>query len=177
MSVTYRQIERMVHQQLANVVGGTVTDVETNYAAASSVTNRLNPDFAYTPVQDAIFETVADIIRVIASNPAYHEWRDFTTTVSSLGYGANIPQLNSLGTAQLIGVIGLVADASNAEPCALLPLDRVRDFHKYSSTVYSSLDVYWYALDGQKIYHTRTNVTVYMCTYTRTTPEIGRAHV
>lgn len=168
MSTTYGQIEREVHHLLANIVGGQVSDVETNYTAASSTSNRLNPDFAFTPVRDAIIEAIIEIFHAIAETPRHPHWNIYSTFTSSLSNGNQIPNTSPLAE-QLIGAFGDVVDSATTRVCLPMPLDKVRDYNIYSSTVYSGLDVYWYALDGFRIFHTRSAVKMQYNVLTRPT--------
>ncbi|MCI0748166.1 MAG: hypothetical protein L0Y58_22395 [Verrucomicrobia subdivision 3 bacterium] len=167
MATTYGEVEREVHQILANVAGGDVATVETNYVAVSSNTNRLNPDFAFTPVRDAVIESIIEILLAIADTPRYPQWPSYSDSSTNLSNGALRPTVDSLGN-NIVGVWGQVEEFTTARPCLPAPLDRIRDYNLYSTTIYAGLDVYWWALDAEKIYHTRADgVRAYFCTLVR----------
>lgn len=54
-----------------------------------------------------------------------------------------------------------------------LPLETIRDFNLFSSTVYSGFTPYWYAWNGETIEHTRTGVIIQGCVWVRPTYVAG----
>lgn len=151
---TYGQIEREVHILLANIVGGDVTTMETNYAAASTAANRQNPDMGFTPVRDAIIEAMAKIRLAIAETPRYPDWTTLATFINGLGSPSNLPEGTGAGVPR-IGPIGVVEDAETARPMILAPLASIRDHNINSTGIYAGADVYLYAFSGHFLYHTR----------------------
>ncbi len=172
MAVTYGQVERRVHLLLGNVKGADISTVETNYAAASSSSNRLNPDFAFTPVRDAIVNAVEDLVVAICETPRHPERQIYQGVTSALGNRVNIPSTDSLGN-QIIGLWGRVRDGSDGKSCQPRPLDDVQQYNNFSGSIYSGLDPYWYAFNGQQIEHTRTTVIINVFTFTRPTFTAG----
>lgn len=158
-----------MHQLLGNVLGGDIATIETNYAAASSNTNRLNPDFAFTPVRDAILDALSEIVVAISETPGHTDRQLVEEIFSGLATGATIPNTSGTGAFRL-GVVGRVEDSSTGVTCNPTTLDKIRDYRLYSSTIYAGVDIYWYAIiDGLKIIHTRSAVYLYWPTFTRPT--------
>ena len=168
MSFTYGTIERQVSNLLGLIVGATMSDAGTNYSATASTSNRQNPDFPIPAIQDAIVNAVTEIVRTIAETPRHPERADYRDVSGSLANRATLPTTGSGGTA-FIGIFGRVYDASNSKSCLPMSLDEVRNFNEFSSTVYSGYTPYWYAYNGAAIEHTRTNVIIEGCVWTRPT--------
>lgn len=155
MAITYGTIERQAHNLLGNVKGADIATVETNYAAASSAANRLNPDFAVTPVHDSLLSAISDIVRAICETPRHPERKGFISLTPTLANQAQLPRANAAG-AIFIGVMGRVYDATDQQTCLAAPLDDIRKFNEFAGTIYASWNPYWYALSGNAIEHTRT---------------------
>lgn len=169
MATTYGTIERQVHQALANITGADVGTVETNYAAASSLTNRLNTDFAFTPVRDALLEAQGDAVLAIAETPGHVDRPNIESLFTGLTSGATIPNTDG-GGASRIGSIGRVNDTTTGKTCNPTTADRTRDYSLYSGSVYAGSDAYLYSVvDAQVIWHTRVSVFIYWPTYSRPT--------
>lgn len=159
----------MVHTLLGNVKGADVSTVETNFAASSSSSNRHNPDFAFTPVQDAVLYAVEDLVQVICETLRHPERANFETVSGTISNRGNIPTTTTLGD-QVVGALGRIYDGSDGKSCQARPLDDVQGYNNFSSSsIYTGLNPYWYALNGQQIEHTRTTVIARVCTFVRPT--------
>lgn len=169
---TYGAIERQVSNLLGLILGATLADVGTNYSATASTSNRMNPDFPLATIQDAIVNAVTEIVRTIAETPRHPERADFRDVSSALGNRATVPQSGQGGT-PFIGRFGRVYDSSNAKSLLPAPLDDVRSFNEFASTIYSGFQPYWYAWNGAAIEHTRTNVFLEGCVWARPTYTTG----
>jgi hypothetical protein len=123
-------------------------------------------------VQPALAGAISKTVKAIASTPHHPERLRFADVTGSLANRAAIPQTGS-GGARIIGIPGFVRDASSGEPLIPVDLDRVRSFVRFAATIYSGVDVYQYCINGDRIEHTRTNVVIGVCVYTRTTTFTG----
>ena len=118
-------------------------------------------------VNDVLAATIGEIAEAIASTPHHPERQRFADVTASLANLAAIPQIGA-STARIIGIPGFVRDASDGRACIPATLDEVRGYTRHT-TVYTDADVYRYAINGGRIEHTRTNVIIEVCVYTRPT--------
>lgn len=167
MPITYEKVIQEVLNRLGAVAGATASAADTNYTASPTTSTVIGPDFVPAHVNDALAATLGEIVEAIASTPHHPERQRFADVTGSLANLASIPQTGS-GGSRIIGVPGFVRDASDGKALIPAPLDAVRSYARFSSTVYSGFDTYFYAINGGRIEHTRTNnVVVEVCVYTR----------
>lgn len=172
MAIAYSTIIREVANTFGQIKGATPADAETNYAATYSTTTTRGPNFPPSAVADAIFGAIMDIITAIAETPLHTERGDFATVTGSLANLAAIPR--TVGGGQtVIGVPLWVKDASDNIACENVDLDRVRDFNRFSGTVYAGLLPYYYCINDGRIEHTRTNVIMNVVAWTRPSSATG----
>lgn len=173
MAISWNKAKQKVANALGAVKGANAADAESNYTATITTSTVFGADFTPTMIEDALVAAIGRIVEAIASTPLNPERAGFTSQTSNLASGALIPRTDSGGSNVIVGVIGAVRDSSNSKVLILTDLDKVRSFVEHSSTVYNGFSAYWYALDGNRIYHTRTNVVADVCTYTRPTSFVG----
>jgi len=166
MAITYEKVIQQVLNELGAVTGATATTADTNYTASPTTSTVIGPDFVPSMVNDALAATLGEIVEAIASTPKNPERSRFADVTSSLANLADIPQTGS-GGARIIGLPRFVRDASDNKACLPIPLDAVRSFNNYSSTIYTGFSPYYYAINDGRIEHTRTNVIMGVCVYTR----------
>lgn len=172
MSVSWNKAKQKVANALGAVAGATAATADANYLGTISTSSVIGPDFTPAMIEDALVAALGRIVEAIASTPLNPERAGFTTQTNALASGDLIPRTDS-GGILILGVIGAVRDSSNSEVLELTDLDKVRSFARHSTTVYNGANLYWYALDGNRILHTRTNVVADVCTYTRPTSFAG----
>jgi len=166
MSFSWNIAKQKVANELGAILGATATAADAAYLATMTTGTVIGPDFTPSMIEDALAAALGKIIEAIASTPLNPERAGFTTQTVALASGDLIPRTDSGGT-KIVGVIGAVRDSSDDEVLEITDLDKVRSFARHSATVYEDFDAYWYALDGQRILHTRTEVEIDVCTYTR----------
>jgi hypothetical protein len=167
MSFSWDKAKQKVGNELGAVLGSNATQADANYSAPMTTGTVIGPDFTPSMIEDALAGALGRIVEAIASTPLNPERAGFTTQTVALASGDLIPRTDSGGTNKIVGVIGAVRDSSDDEVLELTDLDKVRSFARHSATVYEGFDAYWYALDAQRIIHTRTEVEADVCTYTR----------
>lgn len=168
MSITYQQIERQVSALLGAIEGGVVGTAETNYTATGNTSTRNSPDFVPTQVIDGILGAMTAIVETICSTPHHPERTAFAAVTSALANRATLPRVTST-SAPIIGTFGRCYDSSNNNELLAMPVDDIRAFNRNPNSMYSSLSLYWYAFDGNAIVHTRTNIILDCCTWSRPT--------
>lgn len=168
MSILYQVIERQVSAALGTILGSDVAAVDANYTTAGSSANRNNPDFPPSYVQDAILGALSDIVETICSTPHHPERATFAAITAALANRATLPRVTST-SAPIIGTFGRCYDSSNNNELLPGAADMIRSFTRNPNSMYTGLNIYWYAFDGNAILHTRTNVVLDCCTWTRPT--------
>jgi hypothetical protein len=108
-----------------------------------------------------------EIVEAIASTPKHPERQRYADVTASLANLAAIPRTGAGTSKLIIGVLGFVRDASDSQAVEPAPLDAVRSYNRFISSVYSGFDAYLYAINGNRIEHTRTNVVIEVCVYER----------
>jgi hypothetical protein len=177
MSVAYNKVFQEVANLLGAVAGVTAATADTNYVATLADATLIGPDFQKTAITDAVVAAIGEIVEAIASTPLHPERSGFTTQTAALASGAIIPRTDSGGSNVVIGVMGTVRDSSDSRVLLPVDVDKVRSFVQFASTVYNGFTPYWFAVDGQRIYHTRTNVVIDVCTYARPTSFAGNINL
>jgi len=172
MAITFERVIQQVLNRLGAVLGATASTADTNYAASPSTLTVVGPDFLDSHVEDALAATISEIVEAIATTPLHPERQRFADVTGSLANRADIPTTGS-GGSRIIGVPRFVRDASDSKAVLPAPLDAVRSFTNFSSTIYSGFTPYWYAINDGRIEHTRTNVVMGVCVYARPTSFTG----
>lgn len=172
MAITFERVIQEALNELGAVKGANASDADTNYIATPSTSTVIGPDFLASQVQDALAGVIGEIVECIASTPYHPERARFADETASLANLDPIPQDGSSG-ARIIGVPGYVKDASDGRACEEVSLDKVRSYTRFSSTIFSSQDAYLYAMNGNRIEHTRTAVVMDVCVHTRPTVFTG----
>ena len=169
MAITYNKVTQEVMNLLAAVAGSNPASADSNYTAAPSPATASGPDFVPAHVLDAIVACQGEIVEAIASTPLNPERGRYADVTTSLANRAAIPQTGS-GTGKLIiGVPGVVRDSADAETLLDAPLDAIRNFNRFASTVYASFSAYLYSIHAGQIEHTRPSVIIEVCVYERPT--------
>jgi len=168
MAITFDRVIQQVLNRLGAVVGTNPAQADSNYAAPPSTSTVTGPDFVPSQVQDPLAASIGEIVECIASTPRHPERQRFFDVTGSLANQAAIPQVGNSGS-RIIGVPGFVRDASDSRACLPATLDAVRSYNRFSASVYSGMSFYLYAINGGRIEHTRTNVVMEVCVYTRPT--------
>ncbi len=166
MSCTYRTIEAEVGLRVNALVGATAATLETSYTTSPLTTSQFQSTiFNFTSFQDAILDAEGVLANAIAET-GDHPWRQYIASTTANQANASTLPSTSTGSKPIIGIWGAVVDASDSTPCSQMPLDMVRRRAANAATTYVC-PVYWYNIVGGRIEHTRTNVKVECCIYSR----------
>ena len=168
MSITWNRCRQSTAVLLGAIDATTVATAETNYLAAQSTSVLLGPDFAPTVILDACVRSAMEIAQDICESAGHPEITSFVLTSSATASGATIPTASSGGTPR-IGPIRNVKDSTNSNVLRETTVDAVRDFLAASATLFNGWNAYLFAIDGEQIIHTRTNVLVMFSGFTRAT--------
>lgn len=165
MAITYERVTQQVLNELGAVLGANSTTADANYAATPTTATVIGPDFTPSMVNDAVASALGEIVEAIASTPHHPERQRYADVTASLLNRAAIPQIGA-STARIIGLPGFVRDSLDLEACLPASLDAVRSFNRFPA-IYADQDPYLYCINGGRIEHTRTNVVIEVCVYTR----------
>lgn len=146
------------------VVGAQASTLETNYNVRPLTTAQIvSTIFPFTSLKNALQEAERKLVTAIA-NTGNHPWRQYLAGVTgNLAHKAALPT-TSAASKQIVGIWGSIYDASDGVPCREKPLGVITRRVRNSGSFYRT-PVYYYKLDGGRIYHTRTNVIIDCCVY------------
>lgn len=169
--VSYSQIIRGIALRAGLLRGGSLPSLETSYAS--------NPitAFDFTDVDAGTFQSTKDAALLAEedfaqtiANVGNHPWRKLLgSQTAAIATGAEVPATNSGGT-QIIGIYGSIRNSSSGIVCTEQPLEVVR---RIAAETWRTYPLYYYKIDGTRIYHTRTNVVIDVCGYSRTAQAVA----
>lgn len=167
-SCTYQQILHSVALRANALVGSQVAALETTYSTAVLTSaNFKSANWPFSSFRDAIIQAEEEFVLAIAST-GNHPWRTLTglaSTTSPITHAASIPAVDASGRT-IVGIRGAVFDSSDFTPCVEMPLDVITRRVRNANSHYVA-PVYFYKIEDQRIYHTRTQVTIGVCFYDR----------
>lgn len=170
MAITFERVIQQALNRLGAVSGVNASDAETNYDATPTTSTVDGPDFTPSMIEDALAATIGETVEAIASTPKHSERQRFVDLTNALANRDPIPEAGS-GGERIIGVIGYVEDSSDHQALLPMSLDAVRSYNRFP-TIYN-FDAYWYAINGNRIEHTRPSVVIEVCVHTRPTVFTG----
>lgn len=167
MSVPYRAIVAAVAVRCNALVGATATALQTTYATSPLTTaNFQSSIFPYSDVVESVLWAEERLAMAIAQNGT-HPWRQYLADVTTPLANLSILPAQTNASLPIIGTWGAVVDSGDLQVCSLMPLDEVRRRVRNANSNLSC-EVYWYNIAGGRIEHTRTNVVIDVCGYSRT---------
>lgn len=165
MSVLYHNLVRRVAYNVGALRGEHTQGVATSYTApitAAELAERVPP---LQVLLDTVLLAEEEFVLAIAST-GNHPWRaTLHAFTANLADKALMPAVDSAGKS-IVGVYGAVRDATDNTPLREAPL-AVIDRRVRNANNHYVVPVYYYKFDGGIIRHTRTNVTVEVCSYDR----------
>jgi len=168
MAITFDSVIQQVLNELGAVLGINAAQADSNFLAPPSTSTVDGPDFVPTMIQPALAGVISQTVECIAATPHHPERQRFADVTASLANLDPMPRLGS-GGSTIIGVPGFVRDSADGRACLPMPLDAIRGYTRFASTIYSASDVYGYAINGNRIEHTRAAVVIEVCVYARPT--------
>jgi hypothetical protein len=166
MGVPYHRLIASVGLRLNALVGTAPTDLETTYKKTAFLAADFeSADFPFTAIKDLVLQAEGKYAGIIA-NVGNHPWRSSLHAVTaSIVPGGVIPSTSSSGD-KIIGIYGSVRDASDGSPLKETSLSLVR---RYRAETWRKVQLYRFAIDGTRLYHTRANATIDVCVYNAAT--------
>lgn len=166
MAVTYNTILRQIAQRAGMLRGETTPGLQTSYVTTPLTQAELGDGpYPLRLLQDVLLNAEEKLAFTIA-NVAGSSLRDYLASVTSaLANGATLPATDVNG-APIIGVWGGVFDSADTTfPLTPQPIEITRRWRSLSTYLKQSL--YYYTIVGNAIFHTRTNVVLRCCVYSR----------
>lgn len=168
-TATWNRCRQGVALLLGALEGADVATSDTNYSAAQSTSNVRPPDFPPAAILDACVDAAIMISHAICESNEHPEVSTFRVLSSATATGAAIPSSSS-GSVPRIGPIRRVYDSSSTNRALKRTTSqRVNDWLREGTGAFGAYTPYLYATDGITIEHTRTNVIVEFCGFTRAT--------
>lgn len=166
IDLTYQHILHQTAIRMSALVGTNFFNIATTYNKAILAEGDFkSADWPFNSFRDTIIMAVADFSLAIADTKG-HVWRSYLADVTAdLPNHAEIPSVAASGL-EIIGVPGDVFDSTDGIKLEELPLDQVR---RIVQETWRTFPLYFYNIgDGLRIEHTRTNVKIECCVYSRT---------
>jgi len=165
IDLTYQHLLHQTAIRVNALVGSTVTNISTTYDTATlAAVNFKSADWPFNSFRDTLIMAVADFSLAIADTRG-HVWRAYLSALTfDLPNHSAIPATASNGK-EIIGVPGDVFDSADSTKLEPRPLDIIRRINQETWRVYQLY--YYYIGSGLRIEHTRPNVKVECCTYSR----------
>jgi hypothetical protein len=173
MAVPYHRLIVGVGLRLNSLAGSSASALETVYVKTTQVAaDYESVEVNFSAVKDLVIQAEARYSWIIASvkdenGRGNHPWRNLLHAVTaSIANGGAIPPTSTGGTDKIIGVYGSVRDATAGTPLEERPLNLVR---RWKRETWRTRDRFEYAIDGTRLYHTRTSATIDVCVYNSAT--------
>lgn len=150
------------------IVGVTAAALETSYTTRPLTTTQFqSAAFPFTAHKDALQAAEERLARAIANNREAPARAYLAGVTSNLANESALPSLDSISR-PIIGVWGGVYDSSDGTQLTERDLAFVRERANNPGSFFR-VPSYAYAMDGGRLYHTRTNVVIRVCVYDRAT--------
>ena len=164
MAITYHDLVADSALRISALVGVTSTALNTTFLVRPlTQTNFQSTVFTFESVKSAIQMVEGKLVRAIAGNrkSIYRTYIKSTTATQSSG--DVLPSINS-SNKQIVGAWGNVHDATNDKPCRPKKLEVIQRINDNAGSRYL-LQHYYFNIDGQRIYHTRSGGVVLDCCF------------
>lgn len=169
MAAPYRIILRQAARAINAVTGTNRTDLEAAYLTSPLTAVQIgDSNFTFSMIIDKLVDTVGQIVQAYAGVPG-HPFRAFNVSqTANLANGAQRPSVNSAAR-PIVGVPGAVRDASdNTKLLKRQPVQVIESLIAGVADGSVTGTYYYYDFVEDRIYHTRTNVVMDVCTWDAT---------
>jgi hypothetical protein len=153
---TWDKIQRAVMLKANELNAADASTLASVYSVSTIGQTELNDraiEFPFAAINDAILDACGMIVERIGENVNSPYRSYFHDTTDSLTDGARIPEYSQAGH-PVIGRIGTVRDATTNEELEMVP----RQVVKGADSITLKVSPHLYAIDGSRIWHTRTSV-------------------
>lgn len=165
-TVTYQNVLHSTALRMNALVGSQPAALETTYLVSPlTAANFKSADWPFSSFRDSILLAEEKLAHAIA-NVGEHPWRQALTSATvALANLASMPALDAAGL-PIIGIWGAVYDSSDNITCSRRSTDEIRRRVRNANTNLV-VPAYWFNIQGGHIEHTRTNVKIECCAYSR----------
>jgi hypothetical protein len=169
MSIVYNTVIRQSALRCQVFTTGTTpTLLQSAYITSPLTTTQLaSPDFPFQSLLDTCLLVEEQLSTQIANNKTHPYRAFFTTQTADIANKAEIPKTDSSSN-PIIGVYGAVFDSSDSLECEEMSAQNIT-IKTRNANSWQRCAIYGYRIVGRRMYHTRTNVKIDVCTYNRTT--------
>lgn len=173
MTVPYHSILRQIAYRVGALRGTQIEGVETSYIAVPLTKAEIRTDSPvnFSTLKDALLITEGKLAQAIAETGNSPLRRYLLSQTSGIADKALVPSVDSAGKL-IIGILGSVVDATDSTVCTQQPLEVVRRMSRNANS-WRKCPVYYYHIDDNRIFHTRTNVKIDVCTYDGATQRVS----
>lgn len=168
MATSIETVLRQAILRVNGIVGTSAATLQASYVTTPLTTTQVDSaDFPFAAYRDAFHAVESRLASAIAS-VGNHPWgRILQSQTADIAHEAAIPATNAAGD-PVIGVYGAVFDSTDGTQCTEMAMDDIRIAVRNAGS-WVLVPIYGYKIDGRRIFHTRTNVKIDVCTYNRTT--------
>lgn len=168
MAIAIETVLRQAILRVNGIVGTSAATLQTNYTTSPLTTSQVDSaDFPFAAYRDT-FHAIESRLAAAIAGCGNHPWRRvLQSQTADIAHEAAIPSTNAVGD-QIVGVYGAVFDSSDGTQCTEIAMDDIRIAVRNANS-WALVPTYGYKIDGGRIFHTRTNVKIDVCTYNRTT--------
>ena len=165
MGVPYTILIRNVAVRINALTGATQpADLETAYTITPLTAADVQESsiFPFSAIQDAVLLAEQKLAQTIAETKD-HAWRArLISQTDELATNATLPAFDENGLS-IIGLYGDVFDSTDETVLSEQPLETIR--RRLATPALWKIPVYHYAVTGDSIVHTRTNVRIEVCVW------------
>jgi hypothetical protein len=168
MALVYNNIIRQAALRVNGFTTGTTPVLLQNaYVVSPLTTTQLaSPDFPLAAYQDTALLVEEKLATRIANNKQSPLRTFFTTQTSSISNKSQIPSTDA-SNSPIIGAFGDVFDSTDSLPLEEMSLQDII-IKTRNANSWQKCEVYGYNIVGSRLYHTRSNAKIDVCTYNRT---------
>lgn len=163
MSVPYGRVVRGIALRVGALKGSVPAGVDISYATLPLTVADFKGSYSLDMVEDALLMAEEKLATAISETGNHPFRRVLLSQTANIASGALIPSTNA-ASVPVIGIRGSVVDASDGIQCDEHTLAEVRRWIRNANSWRKGV-IYAYHIDDNRIFHTRTNVKIDVCTY------------
>jgi hypothetical protein len=161
--ISYNALLRQLALTVNALVGARPATLQTTYETVPLTdANFQSSIFSFGFLKDKLLNAQENLFMALASTATNPLRATIESQTDSLSYGDQV--LTNAAGLPVVGAYGTVRDAENSQP---LTLNEIEDIRIRNQSSWMILDVYQYAIVGDRIYPSRPAVIVDVCGYAR----------
>lgn len=168
MSIAYQNICKAVALRANQIIGGDASERNTAYQNGNIATQLDGVDVPFAALKQDVLAVEKEIAEMIGKDTSSIYRAYLQGTTAFLGSGGAVPVNNGTANNNFVGVWDGVYDGTDNLPLTEMPIQVIKRRNRNSNGFFKSA-VYFYKIDGSRIYHTRTTVYLRGCLYNAAT--------